>query len=138
MRILMITIPWATEDLICAPYISQQIEFLRRAGIESEIFCFRGEKNPMNYLRAWRRMHERFILKEFDLIHAQHGQSGLLSFPKQLPLVVTFHGSDLLGTVSSSGRYSLSSPLLRLASRSIARLANEVIIVSKQMVKHLL
>ena len=77
------------------------------AGVDLEVFAFKGGKNPYNYVRAWARLRRRLRKRSFDLLHAQFGQSGLLAFPKRVPLVVTFRGSDVLGIVKDgNGQYS--------------------------------
>src|SRR5579864_9409968 len=53
MRVLMITCEWPTDSQPhLVPFIVRQVEFLRKAGVEIEVFAFRGAKNPLNYLRA--------------------------------------------------------------------------------------
>ncbi len=134
----MITSEWPTiEDPGLAPFIVGQVESLRRAGVEVEVFQFRGAKKPQNYLRSWWQVRHRMNMSQFDLIHAQFGQSGLLGIPEHVPLIVTFHGSDLLGIVGSDGHYTMAGTILRLISRFVAILADQVIVVSESMVRHL-
>ena len=87
--------------------------------------------------RSWRQVRARLSAQTYDLIHAQWGQSALLALPKALPLVVTFRGSDVAVVVGSDGRYLLSGRLLRAMSRSIARIADEVIVVSESLAREL-
>lgn len=138
LRVLMVTSEWpTTEHPEWVPFIVQQVEFLRFAGVDLEVFHFRGERNPMNYLRSWRRMRQGTRLGEFDLVHAQFGQSGLLGLPKQVPLVVTFHGSDVQGIVGSNGHYTMAGIILKWVSWCVAWAANEVIVVSEHLAKNL-
>src|SRR5687768_6652473 len=107
MRVLMITGEWVTPDLPQAvPFLVRQVDYLRKAGVHIDVFHFRGAGNPLNYLRAWRRVRKLVAGSAYDLIHAQWGQSGLLALPKKLPLVVTFRGSDLEGLVGRKGGYT--------------------------------
>jgi teichuronic acid biosynthesis glycosyltransferase TuaC len=138
MRVLVVTISWTTSgNPRCAPYIAQQAESLRRAGISVDIVCFRGEKSPINYGRAWREVRDHLKLHECDLIHAHSGQSGVVVLPSPLPLVVTFHGSDLLGVVNARGRYTLGGAMLRFIGQRVAQVADEVILVSKELADYL-
>src|SRR5207244_2276362 len=78
-------------------------------------------RNPWNYLSAWWRLRRRLARNYYDLVHAQFGHSGMLAYPKRLPLVVTFRGSDLLGEVGSGGRYTRAGRVLQRLSREVAR-----------------
>src|SRR6267143_6747065 len=94
-------------------FVKRQAEFLRAAGVEVEVFDFRGRQKLRHYVTGWTRVRSRLGAGRYDLVHAQFGQSGLLALPKRLPLVVTFRGSDLLGIVSDvDGRYTWRGRIL--------------------------
>jgi glycosyltransferase involved in cell wall biosynthesis len=77
------------------------------------------------------------LRQSYDLVHAQWGQSGLLSFPKAIPLVVTFRGDDLEGIVGQGGQYRLSGQILQTGSKIVASFADEIILVSETLAVHL-
>jgi glycosyltransferase involved in cell wall biosynthesis len=120
-----------------AVFIARQAEFLRREGIEVDLFPFKGARSPGNYLAAWKEVQRRVKTGAYDLVHAQFGQSGLTALPKRLPLVVTFRGDDLEGIIGENGRYIPAGWLLRLLSRVVARQADAAIVVSEHMKQHL-
>jgi hypothetical protein len=127
IRVLMITSEWPTqENPFAVPFLVQQVEFLKRAGVEVEVFYFRGAKNPINYFRAWLRLKRQYKSRwlEYDLIHAQFGQAALIPWPKQLPLVITFHGVDMLGELSQTGRMTIRGKLLVWLGRIVAHFAD--------------
>jgi len=88
--------------------------------VQVDVLHFRGgELATTSRLAPARRQLRR---QEYDLVHAQFGQSGLLALPKRLPLVVTFRGSDLLGILSdTTGRLTWVGRLSQCISRFIAR-----------------
>lgn len=135
MRVLMITSEWPAPGVnLTAHFIKRQADFIRAAGVDVEVFPFKGAKNPLNYLKAWWQLQQKLRHEQYDLIHAQFGQSGLLALPKRLPMVVTFRGSDLLGTVSDrTGKHLRASVIHQWLSRIVARQAEEVIVVSEHM-----
>lgn len=138
LRVFMITSEWPEPGVIITPhFIKRQAEFLRAAGVDVEVFNFRGERKPQNYARAWRQARARLATGRYDLVHAQFGQSGLLALPKRLPLVVTLRGSDILGIVGPDGRHSRLGLLLKAATRHVARRADAVIVVAEHMRAHL-
>lgn len=68
--------------------------------------------------------------ESFDLIHAHFGQAGFLAcLATRIPVVVTFHGSDVFGVGRGRGK-SLASALLRSVSQIARYLASSVIAVS--------
>jgi glycosyltransferase involved in cell wall biosynthesis len=132
----MITSEWPDRSTRPTQFIRRQAEFLKAAGIKLDVFAFRGRQSPLNYLAAWSRVRPQLRSGNYDLIHAQFGQSGLLAFPRprHLPLVVTFRGCDLLGTIGHrTGRHTLRGRMLQSASRLVARRADAVIVVSEHM-----
>jgi teichuronic acid biosynthesis glycosyltransferase TuaC len=138
IRVLMVTSDWLWNSWGGpAVFIARQVEFLRREGIEVDLFPFRGARHPANYLTAWKEVRRRVRQGGYDLVHAQFGQSGLTALPKQVPLVVTFRGDDLEGIIGEKGRYIPAGWLLRFISRLVARRADAAIVVSEHMKRYL-
>jgi glycosyltransferase involved in cell wall biosynthesis len=138
IRVLMVTSDWLWNSWGGpAVFVARQAEFLRRAGVQVDLFPFRGSRRPGNYAAAWREVHRRLRHGSYDLVHAQFGQSGLTALPKRVPLVVTFRGDDLGGIIGENGRYIPAGWLLRALSRTVARRADAAIVVSAHMKQHL-
>ena len=135
LRVLTVTSEWITTGH-GVPFIVRQVEFLRRAGIDVEVFPFRAAKNPINYLKGWRQLRRKLKRERYDLIHAQFGQSGLLALPKRLPLVVTLRGDDILGVNRPGRRPALYGRLLRRLSQLVAACSDAVIVVADHMRAH--
>ena len=139
IRVLMVTSEWPEPGInITSHFIKRQADFLAAAGVAVTVFPFKGRKNPFNYLKNWLRLQSKLRRERYDLVHAQFGQSGLLALPKRLPLVVTFRGSDLLGTVSDkTRRHRKISALHQYLSRRVAANADAVIVVAEHMKREL-
>jgi glycosyltransferase involved in cell wall biosynthesis len=138
LRVLMVTCEWPDADSPHhVPFIVRQVNFLRRAGVDIDVFSFRGARNPLNYARAWARARRRLHRGTYDLIHAQWGQSAPTVLPTRLPLVVTFRGGEGEGIVGDDGRYTVSGEVLRLVSSYVARRADELVVVSAHMREYL-
>jgi len=134
IRVLMITAGWPQPGQPqTTHFVKRQAEFLRRAGVQVDVFQFRGAKNPLNYARAWRAVRPRIDPARIDVVHAQFGQSGILALPKRLPLVVTLRGSDILGIVGPDGRYTLAGRVSQAVARFALRRADGVVVVSEHM-----
>src|SRR3954463_14752962 len=138
IRVLMVTSDWLWNSWGGpAVFIARQVEFLRREGIEVDLFPFKGSRHPANYLAAWKEVQRRVRRGGYDLVHAQFGQSGLTALPSRVPLVVTFRGDDLEGIIGENGRYIAAGRLLQFLSRCVARRADAAIVVSEHMKRHL-
>ncbi|MDP9341259.1 MAG: glycosyltransferase [Actinomycetota bacterium] len=139
LSVLMVTSEWPTaEQPLLVPFIVQQVRFLREAGVEVDVFPFRGARSPGNYVRSWRSLQRRVGAGHHDLIHAQFGQAGALAvLPKRRPLVVTFRGDDLEGIVGDDGRYLLAGRVLRRLSQLAALRADATIVVADHLARHL-
>jgi glycosyltransferase involved in cell wall biosynthesis len=135
----MITSEWASDPGHTAHFIARQARFLRAAGVDVDVFAFRGGRHPLRYLTAWAQLRRRLAGNghRYDLVHAQFGQSGLLALPKRLPLVVTFRGDDLFGILGKDGRPTLAGRLLQRVSRLVARRADAAILVSEHLKRYL-
>ena len=120
MRVLMVTCEWPTsESPHLVPFVVRQVEFLRKAGVDVDVFSFRGARNPINYLRAWYQVQKKLRQGSYDLVHAQWGQSAPVALPARLPLVVTFRGGEGEGIVGDDDKYTMSGYLLRLVSAAL-------------------
>ncbi|HMG11625.1 MAG TPA: glycosyltransferase [Gemmatimonadaceae bacterium] len=115
------------------PFLVEQVTSLKNAGVDVRVFSFRGAKNPWNYMKAWLRLHELIKTGQYDLIHAQYGQSGLIALPRRLPLVVTFHGSDLMGDTDHRGRYTLPGRILVVLSKLVSHYADSIIVAANHL-----
>lgn len=127
MRVLTIAPLWNN-----APFFREQVESLRCAGVETELFEVQTGRSILNYLGAWYRLRRSYNWKDFDLVHIHYGQTALIAFPCPLPVVITFHGSDLNGIIGEKG-YEVSGKFLQFISRRAAQTAKKAIVVSQKM-----
>lgn len=137
LSVLMLTSEWPHDAGHTAHFVRRQVRFLEAAGLRIEVLPFRGAKNPFKYARAWLETRRRLARGDFDLVHAQFGQSALVAFPKRVPLVVTFRGDDLLGVIGRDGRSTTYGRVLQWLCRLAARGADAVIVVSEHMTRQL-
>ena len=78
-----------------APFITDQVEELQKAGVVCEYFTVEG-KGVKGYLRNFIPMMCKIREFQPDIIHAHYGLSGLLAnLQRKVPVVTTYHGSDI-------------------------------------------
>ncbi|RMH71952.1 MAG: glycosyltransferase [Gemmatimonadetes bacterium] len=138
LRVLYITSEWPTEEHPhWAPFVVQQIRFIQQAGVDTEVYHFRGRKNPLNYIKFWFELRKCYNLKTFDIIHVHWGQSALLALGSGVPLVITYQGSDLQGYIGEDGKFTLSGRVLQWISANVSRFASALIVVSENLAQYL-
>lgn len=76
------------------PFISEQVDALRKEGVELEYFLIKG-KGFLGYLKNLAPLKKKIRYNNFDIVHAHSGLSGLLaSLQKLKPTIITFHGGE--------------------------------------------
>ena len=77
------------------PFIVEQVDALRQLGVEFDYYGVHG-KGIGGYLSNRSSMVKKIREYNPDLIHAHYGLSGLLAnLQRVVPVVTTFHGSDI-------------------------------------------
>lgn len=139
ISVLMITSEFPTSDHPDAvPFIAREVELLRLRGVSVDVYAFRGRRKLVNYLSGWRDVQQIIKNSNYDLVHAQFGQSAMLAlFPKKKPLIITFRGSDVEGIVDSNYRYTFQGKILQWISWYVAKRADACILVSNTLRKKL-
>ncbi len=78
-----------------APFISDQVEALEKAGLTCDYFTIQG-KGLKGYLGQRPALLKKIKSFQPDVIHAHYGLSGLLAnMQRKVPVVTTYHGSDI-------------------------------------------
>lgn len=107
-----------------SPFIVEQMQALRLQGVRVDTYGIVG-KGLLGYLRNITGIKKKIRKFQPDLIHAHYGLSGLLAnLQRQVPVVTTYHGSDI-----HSGGWVLKFSQLAM------RLSAYNIFVSKKMLE---
>jgi glycosyltransferase involved in cell wall biosynthesis len=139
--VLVVTNLWPREDKPAyGVFIERQVESLRRLDLRFDVLFVRGYRAQSAYaaaaarLAAWNARPPR----AYRLVHAHGGEASLPArFYVRAPLVVSFCGDDLLGTVRPDGSVSMPRRLRRGVLRNHARLAQATITKSAEMASRL-
>ena len=115
-------------------FVRDQMDSVQALGVEYEVLFVDGRASRGNYLRAIGRVRSKLREKPYDLIHAHFGLSGWVARCQlRRPLVVTFHGDDVLGRPNRQGGITLVGRLFQATSWMLARLVPAVIVQSLEM-----
>lgn len=104
-------------------FVEQQAEHLCKFGHTVDVVNILGFQSKLNYLKGVLEVLRKTSRVAYDIVHAHYGLSAFPAwFRLQAPLVVTLHGSDVLGSSFES-----------FCSQGIWRFADAVIVVSEEM-----
>jgi teichuronic acid biosynthesis glycosyltransferase TuaC len=118
-----------------SPLVENQGKSLIEYGHQVDFFTIQG-KGLKGYKNATCRLRKYLKGKNYDLIHAHYGLSGIIALlaNRGFPLVVSFMGDDLLGSNLKSGRLRKSSLILtRINCFLAARCYSYSIVKSEEM-----
>lgn len=138
MKILFVTTSYPNlKVLYSGTFVKQLEESIIQKGHEVEVLFFRGKGNPINYLKARKKLKELLAARSFDIIHVHSGQAALVTLGLKIPVIIRYLGSDLQGIVNRKGKYSSFGILLILLSRMVAWLSAANIVPAAFMKKYL-
>jgi len=123
--------PWS------GTFVEQQIRGLQCAGVEANVLFFdRKTEGPFIYYRMTPRIQAAVAQYDPHLIHVMYGgvmAKQITALPRSKPVVLTFHGSDLLGENLSGAWRKLVSHYGVRCSRSAARKADGIVVVARHL-----
>jgi len=112
------TAPWRGQ------FVRDQVDALRRAGVDVEVFSF--PVGSRQYPRAILGIRRTLRRERFDLVHAHYGLAGwCAALAGARPLVVTFHGTDVRHPVTGLLSRRLVGRLDLIAAASLALFSPE-------------
>jgi teichuronic acid biosynthesis glycosyltransferase TuaC len=96
-----------------SPLVENQGKSLIEYGHQIDFFTIQG-KGLKGYINATFSLCKYLKGKDYDLIHAHYGLSGIIALLENrgFPLVVSFMGDDLLGSNLKNGKFRKSSLVL--------------------------
>jgi glycosyltransferase involved in cell wall biosynthesis len=134
-RVLVVTNMWPNEaDPSFGSFVQDQLESLRPLGVDHDVLFVNGRKSRWNYLLGIGELRRRLRAENYDLIHAHFGLSGWVArFQLRVPLVITFHGDDVLGRPRKDGHITPMGRFFKVASYLLAPFASAVIVQNREM-----
>lgn len=122
------------NNMAAEPFVKAQIDSVRKTGIDVEVFNVRGGESKLNYLKSVRRVQSLVSREPFDLVHGHYVYSGwIAALQKKVPSVVSFMGSDLLGSPKLDGRLQFRGYIDIWLSRLLQYFVDGIIVKSSKM-----
>jgi glycosyltransferase involved in cell wall biosynthesis len=139
MKVLILTAIYPTpENPAFGSYVRTQAESLKRAGVDVEVLVLKDRHRKLIYPKAIIQLRRRLAGTAVDLVHAHYGLVGMVARTQwKVPVVITYHGSDLLGWINSKGERGRLGTLIAGAGRLVARNVDAAIVQSDEMASKL-
>jgi teichuronic acid biosynthesis glycosyltransferase TuaC len=113
------------EDPSFGSFVYEQVESLRAAGLDVDVYFIEGYRDRLAYPRAVRELRAR--RGDYDLFHAHHAYSAAAALVAGArPLVMTIHDNPVV-----------TNPLYRRFARVVARRADRFVAVTPAAVRAL-
>lgn len=103
MKVLFLTNMYPTPDYpFFGIFVKEQVESLRKVGIDVDIFFINGRKNRFNYLLAVPRLVRKLRSDHYDIVHSHHTYciypfwfaEKILDL--KIPIILTLHEAEVL------------------------------------------
>lgn len=135
MRVLFVTNLWPyAERPWHGVFVRNQADALMAAGVKVEVLAMKGHGSDLEYVRGARRALGLNLRGSYDLVHAHYGHSAVVArLQLRSPLVISYHGSDLMGKPTIHGPPTRRSMIEVAVFRQLARVAAATITMSKRM-----
>ncbi len=137
MRVLVVTAMYPTaERPAWGIFVQEQVDSLRKSGVDVDVLAFgtSGGTRAQGYLEAARALRRELGRDRYDLVHAHYGLSGAVArMQTRCPVVVTFHGSDLMGEVGPRRGYTLQGEVKAIVSKLVALGVDQRIVVADSL-----
>jgi teichuronic acid biosynthesis glycosyltransferase TuaC len=138
LRILAVTNLYPSADAPASgAFIEQQIKGLRQIGLNVDVMVVDRLGRGMScYLGLGRKVQARIVSYQPDLVHVMYGgvvADMVTRAVREVPTVVSFCGSDLLGELLSGPIRKFISRYGVMASHKAARRATAIIVKSENL-----
>src|SRR5260221_11283147 len=137
LRVLMVTGVYPTEwTPHLGTFIKIEVESLVSAGLQVDVIHPKPGPVPIRYAKAAAQVFLKTFRGRDDVVNGHYGLWCLAArLQWTTPVVASFMGDDLLGTVTADGSYSKKGAVVVGISRYLCRRVDAVIVKSVGMKK---
>jgi glycosyltransferase involved in cell wall biosynthesis len=135
--VLVVTNMWPDDDWpVYGIFVRRQVDALRAVGIACDVLYIRGYRSKLAYVLSaalffWWNLRPP---TRYRIVHVHAGETALVSrlFVRR-PMVVTFHGDDVMGDRRDDGSISRASRVRAFVIRAYSVLFRATIAQSQEM-----
>jgi teichuronic acid biosynthesis glycosyltransferase TuaC len=131
-RILVVTNMWPNDEkFYYGLFVKEQVDSIKaiRSQWEVDVFNIKGYARKSSYITSIFMIKRLLKIKKYDLIHIHFGLSGLFLLVLnniKLPVICTFHGSDISPNSQKS--------VIKRISMMVARRCSRLLVLNESMV----
>jgi len=135
MKVLIVTALWPTaENPAFGSFVRSQVLSLQRTGVDVELLILNGRYRKLIYPKGVFQLRERLANSSVDLVHAHYGYVGMVARTQaKAPVIVTYHGDDVLGTINERGDKTGFSKFTAALGKTLGQVVDAVIVQSQEM-----
>lgn len=114
------------------PWLRDQIEYMNINGLETYVYKI-PNKSFIRKILAIINLRRLMRKSRFSLIHCHWGYNAIFAYNNRIPLITTYHGSDLQGDLKNNGSVNIKGHILIILSKIGTLLSTKNIFVSKEL-----
>lgn len=135
LRVLIVSALYPKPDNPAyGAFVRAQEDTLRQHGVAVSLLIIRGDSTFSKYSKGLRELHARLETETYDVLHAHYSYPAAIArTQRKAPVVMTLHGSDLLGRIGDSGTTTPISALDRKLAQSLALVCDAVTVQNQTM-----
>ena len=140
MHILLLTAMYPTSDNPAfGAFVRSQAKALSKAGVQVSLLVLKGRFRKLIYPWGVVQLHQRLAADSIDLIHAHFSYAGVVARMQwKVPVIVTYHGDDLLGSVGNTqGHLTYMSRFIVAVGQGLGRVIDAAIVQNTAMAQTL-
>ena len=116
-------------------FVKSQIESLKKY-IEIDLLLLPGFGGVLPYIKFIPQIRKALKKRSYDIVHVHYGNAAslvkLLNYTR-VPVITSYCGDDLLGTITSKGTYSFKSVIFKHINKFFARFDKHSIVKSENL-----
>ncbi|MBK9282709.1 MAG: glycosyltransferase [Sphingobacteriaceae bacterium] len=117
------------------PFIKSQIDSLKKEGVDCRVYEIKSYNSKLEYFKSIQVIRNLITENNYDILHAHYSYCGFSTYfaSSNKPIVLSFMGSDLLGTPNIQGVLTTRGKIDKFISSFVAKRMNHLIVKSEQM-----
>ena len=135
MKVLVVTAMYpTTANPAFGSFVRTQVEALKKLGIVVDVLFLDGKPRKLIYPKGIVELRRRLSHFSPDLVHAHYSYAGIVARTQyRVPVIVTYHGTDLLGIINKNGRHTRLGRLVVAAGQMLSEYVDAVIVQNEAM-----
>lgn len=115
-------------------FVHTQVKALVAAGVDVDVLVLDGRRRKLIYPKGIVQLRRWIAARNPDIVHAHYSFVGAVArTQRRVPIVLTCHGSDILGWTDVDGKVPLKARVLAAGGRRLGQMVDAVIVQSDEM-----